>query len=654
MSTLPRARVTVEPTAAAPGGGTDLVCILAPVKTLPDMKPRLYGSAAAIAAVHGYSEGVEYADMHIAGTAKPVLFVGMPIGTVGAISRSTGHANSGTSVVSVTAGGDGILSEHDGVLRVVAGGTIGTDQIKLELSLDGGRSFQPVRLGTASSLTVPNVGASLAFAAGTLIAEDVVLEWHGSAPKISTGDLVTVRAELAAKAFRFRSLLICGDLPNAAAATAVITQANAYATANDRHVYARASVPDRAPIARLSQVVARLTGTPTLTFAEVGGTGDTVTRDTGSWTADGFVVGDTIVFTGTAGNNVTGVIASLSATVVTFGTTDLAAEVISVATGVVAVGGPTLTFAEVGATGDTITRSRGSWLTDGFRVGNILTVDGTVGNDVTTDAITAVTALVLTLNTTDLIAESIRASLVTLTAGETKAQWIARVDAEFANIDGQPRLDLSAGRGAFPSLYSGWLRRVPAGWLASVREYQHDLHVATWRKDLGPLGADLFDADNELVEFDERVDGGALAARFTCLRTWANGPRGAFVAMSLTRAGDGQLASLTNNEAVINDGCNTVQQATENAIGRSFILNADGTASKESLSLWASEVNADLELELLSSRGEGPRASRAVWTPNPADVYNVPEPLSTGTLELLLNGIVHSVSTQVRIRTNGQ
>jgi hypothetical protein len=652
MATLPRARVTVDPTAAVPGGGTDLVCVLAPCPSQPDMKPRLYGSAAAIAAVHGYSEGVEYAAMHIAGTAKPVLFVGMPIASAGAISRSTSHENTGTSVVSVVAGSDGIFAEHDGVLRVVAGGTIGTDQIKLELSLDGGRTFQPIRLGTANSFALPNVNATISFAAGSLVAEDVVLEWHGSAPLISTSDLATVRAELAAKQFRFRSALLCEDLPNEAAALALVAQLNAYATSNDRHIYGRASVPDRQPIARMSHAYWRMTGDPTLTFAEVGASGDTITRSAGSWIADGAVVGDTFTVALSASNNITAVIASLSATVITLGTTDLTPEVVA---GCTVTGGPTLTFAEVGATGDTVTRSRGSWLVDGFRVGLPLTTDGSASNDFSGAAVTGVTATVLTLNTQDLVAESILASAVTVTAGETKAQWMSRVDDEFADVDGQPRLDLSAGRGAFPSPYSGWMRRVPAGWLASVREYQHDVHVATWRKDHGPLGADLFDADNELVEWDERVDGPAgLAARFTTLRTWPNGPLGTFVSMSLTRAGDGQLASLTHNEAVINHGCNTVQLSTENVIGRSLILNDDGTATKDSLAVIASETNAELERELLTSRGEGPRASKAVWTPNPADLYNVAEPLMTGTLDLNINGTVHSVLTQVRLRTNGQ
>lgn len=69
-----------------------------------------------------------------------------------------------------------------------------------------------------------------------------------------------------------------------------------------------------------------LTGNPALTFVNVGASGDTVTRATGSWITDQFQVGDLIRITGTASNNVTGVIAALSATVLTFGTTALTNE----------------------------------------------------------------------------------------------------------------------------------------------------------------------------------------------------------------------------------------------------------------------------------------------------------------------------------------
>lgn len=657
MATLPSASVAVDPTAAAPGGGDDLICVLGACVSLADRKPRQYGTVASLIQNHGYCEGAEYASMHFAGTGLPLLFVGMPIGTAGAVSRSTGFTNTGTSVVTAVAGVNGVLAEHEGVVRVVAGGTIGTSQIKLEISLDGGRSYQPVRLGTAVSYVVPNVGVTLNFAAGTLVTGDVALQWYGSGPLVNTADFAAVRAELAAGLRTFRSLLVIGDAPNLAAASALVTQLNAYATENDRHIYGRWSVRDRLAQAQMSIPQARLTGTPTLTFAEVGGTGDTVTRNTGSWIADGFVNGDFVAFAGTALNNVSGPITGLTDTIMTFGTTDLAAEVIAVQPGgVTCVGSPTITFAEVGGTGDTITRSRGSWLVDGFRVGDTLGVTGSASNNVSTDAITGVTATVLTLNTTDLAAEVIGAAGLTIVSNQTKAQWMAARDAEFASLDAQPRIDLSAGRSSEPSPFSGWLRRVPAAWLASVREYQHDLHIPTWRKDLGPagVGGGLFNANNDLVEWDDRVDGEAgSAARFTTLRTWANGPRGTFVALSLTRAGDGKIESLTHNQAVICAAANTVQIATENVIGRTLQLNSDGTATKESLGVIRAEVNNALRLVLLSDRGEGPRCSSASWAPDPADVYNVAEPVMHGVLSLLLNGTIHSVQTKVRVQTNG-
>lgn len=653
MATLPRASVIVEPTSAAPGSGDDLLCLLTPCAAFADMTPRLFGSAQALYEQHGYCEGVEYAALHIQSTGLSLLVVGMPIETDGAISRYTSFGNSGSSVVTVVAGADGILAEHDGVLRVVTGGTIGSSQIKLELSLDGGRSFQALRVGIAVSAVLPYINATANFAAGTLVAGDTIAEWHGSAPVADSADLAEVRTTLAAGNKLFRSALLCGDLTDSTDADALASQMNAYASSNERFAFARGSVgPDRLPQARMSHSYARMTGAPALTFAEVGGTGDTITRAAGSWLADGFVVGDTITVTGTASNNVSGPIASLSATVITLGTTDLAAEVTSAAT---VLGSPTLTFAEVGATGDTVTRSRGSWLVDGFRVGDLVAFTGTASNNVTTDALTGVTATVLTLNTTDLAAEAIKSSAVEAVTGTTKAAWMAALDAEFADVDAEPRLDLSAGRGVVFSPFSGWFARRPAGWFASIREYQHDLHVATWRKDLGPVGADLFDSNNQLIEWDDRVDGGAAsAAGFTSLRTWANGPRGGFITLSLTRAGDGQITSKTHNAAVVNAACNTVQQATEDVIGRSLQLNLDGTATKDSLAVIAGEVNAALALALLTSRGEGPRASSAVWTPSPDDVYNVDEPLMTGTLDLNLNGTIHSVRTSVRVRTNGQ
>jgi hypothetical protein len=245
---------------------------------------------------------------------------------------------------------------------------------------------------------------------------------------------------------------------------------------------------------------------------------------------------------------------------------------------------------------------------------------------------------------------------VTIATGQTKAAWMAELEAEFEDIDDAFRIDMSAGRGAVLMPFSGWKKRVPAAWAASVREYQHDLHRAPWRKKDGPTGYSLEDTEGVLVEWDDRVDGGAAsAARFTSFRTWANGPNGAFVALSLTRASEGSQLTRTHNVAVLNLACTVVQLNTEDAaVGESLVLNDDGTATKDSLAGIAEQVNRELTNNLLkNTSGEGQRASKAVWTPSPDDVLNVEEAALTGVLDLNLRGTVHSVRTTVRVRSGG-
>lgn len=67
-------------------------------------------------------------------------------------------------------------------------------------------------------------------------------------------------------------------------------------------------------------------------------------------------------------------------------------------------GNPDLTFAEVDATGDTITRSAGSWLDDGFLEGMTIMVSGSTSNNIT-GVIVELTDTVITLDDTDLADE---------------------------------------------------------------------------------------------------------------------------------------------------------------------------------------------------------------------------------------------------------
>ncbi len=651
MVALPSASTTVRDQAGAAATGLDVVCLFTPCAVSADYAPRLFGSAAAVYAQHGYCEGVEYAALHADATRKPFLVCGLPIVTAGAISRENKSGNTGSSVSTLAALSNGVLAEHEGIVKVDHPSgttvTIGTDQVKLSYSLDGGRTYKAYRLGTATSLTFPYVNASISFAAGTLKGGETIHTWFGSGPRSDSAGWALARAALAAQQKGFRSILLCGDVQNSTEALAFHAQISAYETANQRFVKSRASILDRLPQAAMSRERVSMTGAPTVTF-----TATTATRSAGSFITDGFVVGDSFTTLGSVSNNYTKVITVLTATVITFASGGAAEGPVA---GVSITATPTLTFAEVGGTGDTITRSRGSFLTDGFRVGDLLAITGTVSNNITgVSPILGVTALALTLNTDDLAAEVIGSYGVSITAGQTKAAWMAASDAGFAAVDDKPRINLSAGRGRVRSPFSGWHTRRPAGWAASLREYQHDLHIATWRKSDGPTDFDLFDANGNLVEWDDRVDGGAAcAARFTSLRTWSNGPAGAFVAMDLTRAQEGSLLLLDNNEAVVNLVCTTVQLNTEDAaIGVSLILEADGKATADSLAKIKKQVdNALHQAVLVNKLGEGPRASLCSWAPDADVLFNVPTPIMTGVCTLLLNGTVHSVTTSVLVQT---
>lgn len=568
MAELPEATVSIDDEAGAFAGGTGYAVVIGCVESNADVTPRVFASTKSLIAQHGYSKAVAYAALHFEETKKPIIFVGLPKTTAGSIASQDDSGVTGTSDITVTAGTNGVLEEVDGVVTVVTGGTIGVNGITFNLSLDGGRTEKLIRLGTASTYTVPYVGVVLNFAAGTLVAEDEYT-FRTNAPMWSSTDLASARTALAEQLKLSRSWVIAEDLPDSTHAGYVTTQANAYETASDRYVYARCSVKDH-----------RL-----------------------------------------------GVKSKIAA--------------------------QTLTFAEVGVTGDTITRSAGSWLEDGFKVGDVVPITGTASNNVTV-TIGALTATVLTVTDTDLAAEVLASNLVTMEATTTMAAYVSLMDAGFASVDSQKRIDMSIGRARKLCPITGWMFRRPAAWALSLREYSHDLQIPSWRKADGPLdGWSLEDADGNVVEFDERTDGGGLAGRFSCLRTYSNGPNGTFGALSLTRATEGSLLSRTHNMAVANLACSIAQAETENAIGQVLVLKADGTASEASLQVIEGRVNSALEIALLQNRAEGPRASMAVWRASRTDTLNVPAAELNGSLDLLLNGTIERIVTRVRVQTNG-
>lgn len=638
--TLPSASTRLSDQSGTAPVVTDLCAVWGACTTLADGEPRLYSSLDTAIDTHGYCEALEYAGIHMEDTGKPILFVPLPIVTAGSVGRQNSE-HTGTSKVSAAAGASGVLAEVDGIVMVTRGGTIGTDQIILSISLDGGTTYKPARVGTASSYIIPSVGITLSFGAGTLVADDTILEFTSVAPLFDATGVTTGKTAMIAQSRQVRSWLFVGDITTVALGQAIETAVNAYETAAERYCQAKFQVRDkRAPLSSGQRVA--MVGTPTLTFLEVGATGDTITRDTGSFVTDGFAVGDIVTVTSSVSNNVSGKVTTVTATVLTFDTTDLVNETLVVASaGGRITGEPSFIF----AAGTTITRNRGSWVSDGFAVGDTITVAGSASNDGSAYVITTLSATVITCSATTFVAETIGSATCTISMTETEAAWMADVEADFAAIATSERVDIGAGRLTKLSPITGYTMRRPVQWADSVRSYQNDLSVPTWRKSDGSLGGWGIEG-----EHDERVNEGLLDGRFTCARTWGNGPDGAFIAQALTRATDGSALGMTHNMYVANLVQTVVQRETENFVGSTLVLNDDGTAQTASLRVLEARVNSALQNNRKPNfAGENPRWSSAVWTAATDDDLSVGGATLHGTCVLNLNGTIVTVNTTVEV-----
>lgn len=645
MPGLPRARTRVNESAGSLASGSEIICVLAPMPESADMQPRLWSDVGALIDKHGYAEGAEFVASHFEDTGMPAYFVALPIDVAGEIGRIDTSGNSNSSAVSVT--GDP-LTEHLGVVRVKAGGVVGTDQIHLEVSIDGGRTFKQVRVGTDTAYTLPYIGVELALGAGSLTAGETVLTWSATGPKSSLDDWTTARENLAAELQLFGDAILIGDLSTAEEAAALLTQFRAYDTDNDRYAPVRANVYDRLPLRSIGQHDIRVTSSHTgsLAFAAAD---DTITRTTGSWIAQGYAVGDVIEITGSADNDATHTIEALTDTVLTV-VGSLVDE--TIASGVTIVSHVGLAFSN---TGETVTRSRGSWLADGFRAGDVVTTDGTSGgtNDFTA-ASTDVTAAELTFGAGTVDADEVAAvdGDVTVSIGQSKADWMTEITNEFETVTDAPEINLAAGKRPCLNPITGSYLRRPPSWGAAWRSYSPttDVHVTTWRKRDGIMPRFLAD-DRE--DWDDRVDGSAgVAASFTTFRSWANGTRGTYITVDCTRAAPGTLRVHHANARVVALARTIAQLETENVVGATLELNEDFTATEASLRTYADDpVNERLKNELLvDKKGLGKRASAASWSASRTDKYNQAENTMHGTLSLTLGGIVFNVETTVVIR----
>lgn len=163
-----------------------------------------------------------------------------------------------------------------------------------------------------------------------------------------------------------------------------------------------------------------VTSGETVTFAEVGATGDTITRATGGFSRY-LTDGDEITIAGSTSNDGTYTIATVTDTVITMGTDDLAAEV---ATTVSITITPTVPLKA-----DTVVRASGSWVTI-FTAGEVITVSDD-GSDINAGSytITLISTVTMTLTlTTDSVVQEANTTDTFTVVSDNGAElgWIAQ------------------------------------------------------------------------------------------------------------------------------------------------------------------------------------------------------------------------------------
>lgn len=485
MYSLPTSTVRIDLTGSPIVVSTKLGAVIGAVPQNGDKMPFVCGNARQALERFGYCDVTEYVAMHIQDTHLPIVVLPLPASTPGALTAENIVGNTGTSDCTPTAPPGGTGRALHIKVKVVVGGTIGTDHCVIAYSLNGGEEFTNVRLGLANTYTIPYVGVKLSFGAGDLVAGETVVDAKTTAPAYDNTDFTAAIDNLGASSLFIRNLLVIGDVTTAQQATYLAGQAERYETQFERYIQLKCYAQDH------------------------------------------------------------------------------------------------------------------------------------------------------------------KAQGVEVSSGT----WQNAIRTLFAGIDGVRRLDIGGGCLRRNSPIANQVLRYSVQFADNIRAFQHDLHVATWEKDQGSLvGWGLEDNQGNVVEHDERVWPGLLAGKFTCVRTWGNGPKGAYIAMSLTRAADGSPLGYSHNSAVANLYQTVCQASTEYIVGKTLVLNKDGTATSQSLAVIRNRVESDLRRALLEPGLEGQKASSLTWEPAQGDKFNVPDAVMHGIGTLNLRGTVARIETLVKVQ----
>lgn len=556
MPTLPNATITVADGQRATGyaGSASTLLVAGCCSTGTANAPRLFTGTAALVAAFGYGPAVEAAAYVMERSGKRALFVRMPGTTAGTNSAVDSNDATGTSVVTLTGAP---YDDYEGRFLIVAGGTRGTAGVTFKYSLDAGRTWSlTIALGTATTYAIPNSGLTLNFAAGTFVAADEH-RWTTTAPRWDSSDMADLLTALAANTTPLIGGLITGDLV-AGDVDTISAELASYATTDGRFTRWFTNV-------RRARRARRARGTLVLTFAEVGSSGDTITRSTGSWITDGFVNGDSVTIAGTASN------------------------------------------------------------------------DGVYTN------VTVTSATVLTLDSdNDVIAES--SVTCTAVATEEDPDWIATIAASFA-AKSDKRESLWGGHAVTVSAVSSRQYSRPSSFAGAARYLSVDVSRSLAAVADGPLlGVSLVDDHGDTIEHDERASPGLLDARIACLRTF-DGRQGAYVALPMLFAETGSDFDRLHFGAVIDVACATAKFTLEGKLSSDVLLKPGAATIDESAAL---QIEAAVNRALRNALTSRKRVTAATYTCSRDDDLTVESPVLTGTVNVQPLGYLETIATTVQ------
>lgn len=537
--------------------GADYAAVFMVSSSGTEDTPRLYSNSDDVFTDLGYGPGLEYCAQHFAVARKPLVIVKVSATTVGRVSTVDETGVAGTSVTTLTGTP---YDSHVGRFKVIAGGTIGTTGITFQYSLDDGKTWSPtLSLGTAATYAISGTGITLNFAAGTFVANDEAT-WYAYEPKWAAADLTSAATALRASSYDVRHVIVIGDFLTTAEADAMETALN-LGKAQARYVSALGNV-------RRQHDPATMLGAPDLTFADATPADDTIVRSAGSWVADGFWAGGSIVITGSVSNNGTYEVATV---------TDL-----------------TLTL----ATGETLSA-------EGPKSG------------------------------------------CTATMTETEAEWIAALRTTWDSWSGERIASLAGGDVRLYSPRSSTKPRRPVSWPNAVRAMSYGPATATARVKSGRLAnASIVDDYGNLEEHDEAVTAGLEAGRFTAAKRWPGKP-GVYIASPKSMSAPTSDFTDLQDIAVRDLIAQITHRALVDEIYDDVELNDDGTLT--ALAAAGVEDALQQEYEASVTSAEKKYASSVTATVSRTDNLLAAEPVLHVDVEYVPRGYLKTIAFTLAI-----